>query len=70
MKDQDDGVRELVLEQERRVFNHCFTGAVDQLSVRVRDTVPVLCVTAGLRLCSVFVVQVPPWWSGWSRRAR
>ncbi|XP_056903981.1 pleckstrin isoform X2 [Takifugu flavidus] len=27
MKDQDDGVRELVLEQEKRVFNHCFTGA-------------------------------------------
>ncbi|XP_074532288.1 pleckstrin [Halichoeres trimaculatus] len=27
MKDQDDGVRELKLEQEHRVFNHCFTGA-------------------------------------------
>ncbi|XP_041803272.1 pleckstrin [Chelmon rostratus] len=27
MKDQDDGVRELKLEQENRVFNHCFTGA-------------------------------------------
>lgn len=26
MKDQDDGVRELKLEQENRVFNHCFTG--------------------------------------------
>ncbi|KAG8000160.1 Pleckstrin [Nibea albiflora] len=27
MRDQDDGVRELKLEQENRVFNHCFTGA-------------------------------------------
>ncbi|KAM8858521.1 pleckstrin isoform 1-T1 [Spinachia spinachia] len=27
MKDQDDGVKELKLEQESRVFNHCFTGA-------------------------------------------
>lgn len=26
MKDQDDGVRELKIEQENRVFNHCFTG--------------------------------------------
>lgn len=26
MRDQDDGVRELKLEQENRVFNHCFTG--------------------------------------------
>ncbi|XP_054456249.1 pleckstrin [Anoplopoma fimbria] len=28
MKDQDDGVKELKLEQENRVFNHCFTGAI------------------------------------------
>uniref|UniRef100_A0A8D3BGA2 Pleckstrin n=1 Tax=Scophthalmus maximus TaxID=52904 RepID=A0A8D3BGA2_SCOMX len=27
LKDQDDGVKELKLEQENRVFNHCFTGA-------------------------------------------
>ncbi|KAM3606571.1 uncharacterized protein V6R79_018907 [Siganus canaliculatus] len=27
MRDQDDGVKELKLEQENRVFNHCFTGA-------------------------------------------
>ncbi|XP_070772204.1 pleckstrin [Enoplosus armatus] len=27
MKDQDDGVKELRLEQENRVFNHCFAGA-------------------------------------------
>uniref|UniRef100_UPI0037E84D5A pleckstrin n=1 Tax=Semicossyphus pulcher TaxID=241346 RepID=UPI0037E84D5A len=27
LKDQDDGVRELKLEQSNRVFNHCFTGA-------------------------------------------
>ncbi|KAF7667978.1 hypothetical protein LDENG_00039340 [Lucifuga dentata] len=27
MKDQDDGVKELKLEQESRVFNYCFTGA-------------------------------------------
>lgn len=27
MKDQDDGVKELRLEQEHKVFNHCFTGA-------------------------------------------
>lgn len=26
MKDQDDGVRELKLEQDSRIFNHCFTG--------------------------------------------
>ncbi|KAA8583720.1 hypothetical protein FQN60_014928 [Etheostoma spectabile] len=26
MKDQDDGVKELKLEQDNRVFNHCFTG--------------------------------------------
>ena len=26
MKDQEDGVRELRLEQDKRVFNHCFTG--------------------------------------------
>uniref|UniRef100_A0A7N8YGZ6 Pleckstrin n=1 Tax=Mastacembelus armatus TaxID=205130 RepID=A0A7N8YGZ6_9TELE len=26
MKDQDDGVKELKLEQEHRIFNHCFTG--------------------------------------------
>lgn len=37
MKDQDDGVRELVIEREKRVFNHCFTGAVDLVSVRVKD---------------------------------
>lgn len=28
MRDQNDGVRELKLEQESRVFNHCFTGTV------------------------------------------
>ena len=28
MRDQDDGVKELKLEQEKRVFNHCFTGNV------------------------------------------
>ncbi|XP_028280065.1 pleckstrin [Parambassis ranga] len=27
MKNQDDGVKELKLEQDNRVFNHCFTGA-------------------------------------------
>ncbi|XP_054886221.1 pleckstrin [Poeciliopsis prolifica] len=27
MKDQDDGVKELKLEQENQMFNHCFTGA-------------------------------------------
>ncbi|XP_075997882.1 pleckstrin [Genypterus blacodes] len=27
MRDQDDGVKELKLEQEGRWFNHCFTGA-------------------------------------------
>uniref|UniRef100_A0A672ZZN2 Pleckstrin n=1 Tax=Sphaeramia orbicularis TaxID=375764 RepID=A0A672ZZN2_9TELE len=27
MRDPDDGVKELKLEQEKRVFNHCFTGA-------------------------------------------
>ncbi|XP_013886607.1 pleckstrin [Austrofundulus limnaeus] len=26
MKDQDDGVKELKLEQDNRVFNYCFTG--------------------------------------------
>ncbi|XP_073337980.1 pleckstrin [Pagrus major] len=26
MRDQDDGVKELKLQQEKRVFNHCFTG--------------------------------------------
>ncbi|TDH01407.1 hypothetical protein EPR50_G00179310 [Perca flavescens] len=26
MKDQDDGVKEFKLEQDNRVFNHCFTG--------------------------------------------
>lgn len=26
MKDQDDGVKELKLEQDNKVFNHCFTG--------------------------------------------
>lgn len=26
MKDQDDGVKELKVEQDNRVFNHCFTG--------------------------------------------
>uniref|UniRef100_UPI003AAA2630 pleckstrin isoform X2 n=1 Tax=Centroberyx gerrardi TaxID=166262 RepID=UPI003AAA2630 len=26
MKDQDDGVKELKLEKEKRMFNHCFTG--------------------------------------------
>lgn len=26
LKDQDDGVKELKLEQDNRVFNHCFTG--------------------------------------------
>ncbi len=28
MRDQDDGVKELKLEQENRIFNHCFTGTV------------------------------------------
>lgn len=37
MKDQDDGVRELVLEQEKRVFNHCFTGAVHLVLVTPKD---------------------------------
>ncbi|KAM9847439.1 pleckstrin [Aulostomus maculatus] len=27
LKDQDDGVKELRLEHESKVFNHCFTGA-------------------------------------------
>ncbi|KAM3863294.1 pleckstrin [Diretmus argenteus] len=27
MKDQDDGVKELKLEKEKRMYNHCFTGA-------------------------------------------
>ncbi|KAM7385500.1 hypothetical protein PAMP_001582 [Pampus punctatissimus] len=27
MKDQDDGVKELKLEQDNKIFNHCFTGA-------------------------------------------
>ncbi|KAK7901864.1 hypothetical protein WMY93_018633 [Mugilogobius chulae] len=27
MKDQEDGVKELRLEQENKVYNHCFTGA-------------------------------------------
>lgn len=39
MKDQDDGVKELVLEQEKRVFNHCFTGAVDLGPVTPKDAV-------------------------------
>lgn len=30
MKDQDDGVRELKLEQDNRIFNHCFTGTAVQ----------------------------------------
>lgn len=33
MRDQDDGVKELKLEQEKRVFNHCFTGSIVLLSV-------------------------------------
>lgn len=32
MKDQDDGVRELKLEQDSRIFNHCFTGTAILLS--------------------------------------
>lgn len=56
MKDQDDGVRELVLEQDKRVFNHCFTGAVDPVSVRV-VVLYNRCVTVGHPL-PVFV-QVP-----------
>lgn len=39
MKDQDDGIRELVLEQEKRVFNHCFTGAVDLVPETPKDAV-------------------------------
>ncbi|KAM4607927.1 pleckstrin [Polymixia lowei] len=27
MKDQDDGVKELKLERENKIYNHCFTGA-------------------------------------------
>ncbi|CAL1577508.1 unnamed protein product [Knipowitschia caucasica] len=27
MKDQEDGIKELKLEQESKVYNHCFTGA-------------------------------------------
>ncbi|XP_056148028.1 pleckstrin [Lampris incognitus] len=27
MKDQDDGVRELKLEKEKKLYHHCFTGA-------------------------------------------
>ncbi|KAL0964450.1 hypothetical protein UPYG_G00324020 [Umbra pygmaea] len=26
MRDQDDGIKELKLEKEKRVYNHCFTG--------------------------------------------
>lgn len=29
MKNQDDGVKELKLEQDNRVFNHCFSGTFD-----------------------------------------
>lgn len=28
MKEQDDGVKELKLERENRIFNHCFPGTV------------------------------------------
>ncbi|KAJ0067031.1 hypothetical protein NL108_007834, partial [Boleophthalmus pectinirostris] len=27
MKDQDDGIKEMRLEQDNKVYNHCFTGA-------------------------------------------
>lgn len=27
MRDQDDGVKELKLEKEKKIYNHCFTGA-------------------------------------------
>ncbi|XP_041646008.1 pleckstrin isoform X2 [Cheilinus undulatus] len=52
MKDQDDGVRELKLEQENRIFNHCFTGAtvVDWLisKNKVRNRPEALMIATGL----------------------
>ncbi|XP_020486525.2 pleckstrin [Labrus bergylta] len=52
MKDQDDGVRELKLEQENHVFNHCFTGAtvVEWLisKNKVRNRPEALMLAAGL----------------------
>ncbi|CAB1450340.1 unnamed protein product [Pleuronectes platessa] len=52
MKDQDDGVKELKLEQENRVFNHCFTGVtvVDWLisMEKARNRPEALMLAAGL----------------------
>ncbi|KAI4812260.1 hypothetical protein KUCAC02_023662 [Chaenocephalus aceratus] len=52
MKDQDDGVKELKLEQENRVFNHCFTGAtvVEWLisKEKARNTAEALMLATGL----------------------
>ncbi|XP_069548874.1 pleckstrin [Brachyistius frenatus] len=52
MKDQDDGVKELKLEQENRVFNHCFTGATVVewliLKEKARNTPEALMLATGL----------------------
>ncbi|XP_037542437.1 pleckstrin [Nematolebias whitei] len=52
LKDQDDGVKELKLEQDNRVFNHCFTGAtvVEWLVVKgkARNSPEALMLATGL----------------------
>uniref|UniRef100_A0A667ZAH5 Pleckstrin n=1 Tax=Myripristis murdjan TaxID=586833 RepID=A0A667ZAH5_9TELE len=52
MKDPDDGVKELKLEKEKRIYNHCFTGAtvVDWLisKERARNRPEALMLATGL----------------------
>ncbi|KAM8852104.1 pleckstrin isoform 1-T1 [Synchiropus picturatus] len=52
MRDQDDGIKELKLEQENHVFNYCFTGAtvVEWLisKEKARNTVEALMLATGL----------------------
>ncbi|KAM9804153.1 pleckstrin [Neosynchiropus ocellatus] len=52
MRDQDDGIKELKLEQENHVFNYCFTGAtvVEWLisKEKARNTTEALMLATGL----------------------
>lgn len=64
MKDQDDGVRELKLEQENRVFNHCFTGTVVLVLLMLQLRKKLLFLSCNGVAPSIFFAQVQQWWSG------
>ena len=47
MRDQENGVKEQKLEKEKRVYNHCFTGAVIHIGTWVTVDVLLICIYPG-----------------------